>query len=203
MTYTAGIPLPTDIPANSQQQIANNFTVINTYLPTEHTGMNSGADLGKHRFITLKRNPAAPASVGNDIHLQQTENAGKWSVDAIDSAGVTKQVEMRTMLKPPVTANIPAGSGTRNVVDLATVGLGANCSGTIFLYDNLDFTRSIFTTFLMAGGQLYIPGGPGQMASGTVFTGFTHAGTMLRITVSSYPAGGTTVTVIISESRTI
>lgn len=204
MTYDSSIPEASHLPSIDQPNMKTNFRVINEQITLEHDALTTGTPNGKHKWVTLRQRTAPiPAPAGTDIILQQSISGGKWTLETLDSTSRYRHVPLRTMLKPPITAAIPAGSGTRNVVDLATIGIGANSSGTIFLYDNLNFRRSVFSTFVFAVGNLYIPVGSAQLTVGSTFAKLDSAGSILQLEVNSYPVGGTTVTVIITESRTV
>lgn len=211
MTYTAGIPLPTDIPANSQQQIANNFTVINTYLPTEHTGMNSGADLGKHRFITLKQqSPSAAAPTGTDILLQKALTGNKWYVETIDSTPAPAgPIHRHVPLRNYITVNIPNGPNAhQQLVNFATLGLGTGpdwTSGTILVYPVTvgQYTQHLFGTFTWDGANLYVSAESFRYSgAGAIFSAGLSSSTTPWLTCGTN--GGFTnrdVRIIITSSR--
>jgi hypothetical protein len=46
--YLPNIPLPTDTLADSQADIKDNFTLINTYIGVDHVAFNAAANQGKH-----------------------------------------------------------------------------------------------------------------------------------------------------------
>ncbi len=68
MAYNANIPQPADQLKNSQPQILGNFQEINTAFNVNHVGFNV-ADEGKHKFLQMPRQGAAPTTAATDIGL--------------------------------------------------------------------------------------------------------------------------------------
>lgn len=61
MSFTANVPAPTDKLSQSQKDILNNFTAINTYFGTDHVNFTSSSNIGQHNQITfLGTFPGAP-----------------------------------------------------------------------------------------------------------------------------------------------
>jgi hypothetical protein len=61
MAYNQNIPQATDALAQSQQDILNNFLANYNAFNVNHVTFNAGADMGKHKWITLPvQNPSPP-----------------------------------------------------------------------------------------------------------------------------------------------
>jgi hypothetical protein len=203
MVYLPGIPNATDIPSNSQPQIKENFTQLNTQFSVEHVAFNAASGNGQHLGITLPPNPAGlafPAGTNWQIRHDSTGVApnNKESIDVIAPGPKYFPIPLRHTYTAIV---IPANTANINLLDLATANLGANASGTLHLYDATSPGRSIFTTFVWLSGTAYLPGTSGQLVSSNSWQYFAMAGTVLRLhTNGSNPAGSGTL--IITESRT-
>lgn len=66
MSYNANIPQATDVPANSELLMLNNFTAINSFVNVNHGPFNSTNE-GKHKFVSL-----VPQSVYPTILVTET-----------------------------------------------------------------------------------------------------------------------------------
>lgn len=65
MAYNQLIPAATDALAQSQQDIQNNFLSNYNAFNVNHVTFNAGADMGKHKWITLPvQNPSPPIAFG-------------------------------------------------------------------------------------------------------------------------------------------
>lgn len=75
MTYTPGIPAPTDRPSVSQGQIRTNFTQLNTIFADNHYAFNDAtvALRGKHRTVILQQQAADPATTAQQGALYTKE----------------------------------------------------------------------------------------------------------------------------------
>jgi hypothetical protein len=63
MPYYPGIPLPTDVPAQSQPQILANFTQIDASFDVNHVALNAAMNTGMHTLVQLPASAAAHAGV--------------------------------------------------------------------------------------------------------------------------------------------
>lgn len=63
MAYNQDIPAATDALAQSQQDIQNNFLSIYNAFNINHVTFNAGADMGKHKWITLPKQNSTPPIV--------------------------------------------------------------------------------------------------------------------------------------------
>lgn len=68
MAYNNNIPQPNDAISVSQGDILNNFAAISTFVNVNHVDFN-GADQGKHKWVTMPVQGAAPATGGGEIAL--------------------------------------------------------------------------------------------------------------------------------------
>lgn len=73
--YNATIPQATDIPAQSQPQLLANFDAINLIVDINHYTFNAGANAGKHKFLQLPVQVAAPAIAATELGLYTLLNA--------------------------------------------------------------------------------------------------------------------------------
>lgn len=199
------IPNPGDIPAQSQQDLFNNFNELNTQIGTEHTALNAAANLGKHKYTTMVRNPTDPLPVGDDIIIRQGFVGGKWSLETRDKNNVFRHIPLRSVH----TFALPAGGNTTPTVDFSTLGFGAGpdfTSGTIHVYPvtGVHKNQQMFTMFTWDGATLFVPNNKDSQlyynGVGAVWKGMDSGGTVLRLTTSGGWAADT-VHVIITESR--
>lgn len=203
MSYDPTIPKAVDRPSASQGALLINFGQLNTQFGVEHSSLRVGPGNGdgKHKYITLKQSPGAPAPAGNDVVLTQEVAFSHQYLKTVNSGGSSRYIPQ---IKNQFTAiNIP-GSQTVNLIDFATIEVD-HTSGTIFVYDQGNPSRSIFTTFFYTPGSLFIPGvAPdynGQLRSGTttyLFRNLEAAGSVLQLKITA--AYNNTVTTIITMS---
>lgn len=69
MSYNNNIPQSNDRPSDSQSDLLNNFSALKTYLDRNHVAIsNPGAvpDEGKHKFLQMPEQGAAPATLANE-----------------------------------------------------------------------------------------------------------------------------------------
>lgn len=76
-TYTANIPQPGDIPAQSQDQMLQNFQEIRTVVSTDHVNFNL-TDKGKHKHVRFVQQTVAPTTTGTELSLY-TKNVASTS----------------------------------------------------------------------------------------------------------------------------
>ena len=197
MAYKNTIPAAGDIPSQSQSEILENFAQLETQIGTEHTLLTAAIGNGKHKFVTLVQNPAAPLPTGTEMVLTQEVGGTKTYLQVHNStAGATGQwvLPMRRIIN---AAPVGAPAGLYNIYDFAASGLGAFHAGTIQVYDNTAFQRQVFACYVYAGGALTVSGA--QMNGGSArFLGLTQAGSNLVLDAGAGVA--TTVHIIITES---
>jgi hypothetical protein len=74
MPYSNAIPQPTDTPSTSQPQLLANFQAIQTAFEINHVAFNTG-DEGKHKWVSLPQQTAAPATAASEIALYGINSA--------------------------------------------------------------------------------------------------------------------------------
>jgi len=73
MPYSDQIPQPTDVLRNSQNDLLNNFQSILPAFELNHITFND-AGAGKHKFITMPEQSAAPATGANELGMYSKES---------------------------------------------------------------------------------------------------------------------------------
>lgn len=68
MPYNANIPQPGDIPAQSQSQLLANFQEISTLIGVNHVNFGAAGE-GKHNFVTMPVQGAAPVTLAGELAL--------------------------------------------------------------------------------------------------------------------------------------
>ena len=196
MTYIPTIPGPDNIPSQSQGAMQTNFAQANSQFGQEHDAFDSAAADGFHKWVTLQyfKPPGppspAPAATGTNVIISQPHTpVGNpyLQVDFGNALGYPNDF-YSIPLMASASVVLTGGTHTFNLVDFTAFGgVGSPLlpqTGTIFVYDNAKPTRSIFTTFVYVGGSIEIPGGAGQLISGSVLTGLTSSGSILQMTGS-------------------
>lgn len=72
MSYTTGIPRSGQSLGNSRPQVQGNFDYINTAFAINHVAFNSSG-VGKHKFLQMPEQSAAPATIANEGALYTKE----------------------------------------------------------------------------------------------------------------------------------
>lgn len=75
-SYTPNIPQPSDIPAQSQDQILQNFQTINTFYGVNHVPLTNGtaaADAGIHTFVNMKPQTSDPSTAQGGAVYTKTD----------------------------------------------------------------------------------------------------------------------------------
>lgn len=75
MAYQPNIPLPTDLLKNSQADIQANFTSNSVAFNQNHVDFND-AGAGKHKFLQMPEQVAAPITAANEMGLYTKEEGG-------------------------------------------------------------------------------------------------------------------------------
>lgn len=68
MPYNNNIPLATDVISASQQQLLDNFAALQQLFELNHVNFNQAAQ-GKHKWLTMPSQVAAPATLAGEIAL--------------------------------------------------------------------------------------------------------------------------------------
>jgi len=132
MTYNPSIPQPTDFISDSQPQILNNFTALNSVFSRNHVAFDVATNSGNHKFVELRNTAAIPAPI-------PALNAGEGTIytKMISSVSQLFYTDDASGNEYQLTRDIPAsfslfGTNTNNY----------NASGANF-----------------TGGWSYLPGG--------------------------------------------
>ncbi len=93
MAYNANIPQPTDIQAQSQVDLLNNFQAIGVWVNIDHVDFSS-VDQGKHKKVTFPVQAPAPAFAAGEIGLYNLLSpiTGVNQLFIVNSAGATTEV---------------------------------------------------------------------------------------------------------------
>lgn len=176
MVYLPTIPAANDKPAQSQSEIQENFTQLNSQFLTEHVAFNAAADNGQHKFVTLKRSAGVPPVGTNMVIAQALTPAGNPYVQALNSTTI---FSIPLVYTTPANIAIP-GAGTNNLFDFAALGFVPQV-GTLLVYDVNTTNRTILSPFVYVGGVLETPGTTGQLKSGGELLRFDSVGSMLQL----------------------
>jgi hypothetical protein len=82
MTYNASIPPATEYLSDSQPQILENFSQLNTLFAINHVTFDAVAasDRGKHTFISFVEQAADPSTAANELALYTKDLSGSPAV---------------------------------------------------------------------------------------------------------------------------
>ena len=75
-TYFPSIPQPTDNPSDSQSLILSNFEALNNAVSRNHTPMSDTANSGKHEFLQMPQQTAAPSTGADEGGLFTKDVSG-------------------------------------------------------------------------------------------------------------------------------
>lgn len=75
MAYNSNVPNSTDRINTTQQPIKDNFVQIETSFEANHIDLNAGANTGKHKFVQMPEQGAAPATALNEGALYTKESS--------------------------------------------------------------------------------------------------------------------------------
>lgn len=78
MVYNASIPNSSDLLSNSQPQLLENFSQLNTIFQENHVAFDdaTAADRGKHTFLSMIDQVAAPTTAINELALYGKATGG-------------------------------------------------------------------------------------------------------------------------------
>ena len=145
MPYNASIPQPTDQMSQSQQDLLDNFTEINTFVTVDHVAFN-GANQGQHAKVTL---PILAAPVfpnpGTDIGLYNA--AGVTST--LSEGYVHKHIAGPAAIEVPFTESVLGSNATP-----ATSGWTYLPSGILMKWGNAVTINGTTNINMNAGGDL-------------------------------------------------
>ena len=173
MVYLPTIPAANDKPAQSQSEIQENFTQLNSQFLTEHVAFNAAADNGQHKFVTLRRSAGVVPVGDNMVIAQALTPAGNPYVQALNATSIFS-------IPLVYTTTVAVLVGTSNLIDFAALGLVPQ-AGTLFVYDTATVNKTILSPFVYDGVGVVTPGTTGQLISGGDLLRFVYAGTVLQL----------------------
>lgn len=122
------IPLVGQNLANTRDNIRNNFTFIDNGFAVNHVELNSGADSGKHKFVTMPEQGSSPATLVNEMAMFTRQSPDSSQTEACirrESNGTVYEFTIATRAQNGWT-RLPSGIimlwGFRN----ANLNAGAN-----------------------------------------------------------------------------
>ncbi len=135
MPYTANIPLLTDTLDVSQGDLNNNFQQLDTSFGIDHVNFSdAGGDTGKHNFITMVNQTAAPTIAGQETALYQRDVSTIPRLFFIERGGTDRQMSGSVVIQTdPPDANTSGETmlfggvgikwGTRTIAASTTVAI--------------------------------------------------------------------------------
>ena len=160
MVYTVDIPQPTDDPSQSQGQILGNFQGINTLVNVNHVDFDE-ADEGKHKFLQMPEQAAAPATAANEAGLFAQESSltavtelvfrRESSGTEIEFTGLLANTNGWTRLPSGILLKWGSGSGSGAVTVVfptgATIPAFSNVFSAQVSVEDSSGTPNTFATF--------------------------------------------------------
>lgn len=148
MTYNPSIPQSTDRPSDSQGQLLNNFTALNTIFDQEHVTFNATADNGEHRKITFNDVLGADPGLADpkaSLYTKTVAGDSELFYEKYDNVATANQINQLTNLA--VTSGVRHGGTQRTILTpfgfRITMGSTAAFSGT-----STDNYITAFTTVI-------------------------------------------------------
>lgn len=199
MAWLPTKPAAGDKLKNSQSDIQNNFTEIDTSFSVNHEQIGSGADQGKHKFVTLTKQTSDPSKSGDELILfdKTATTAGFAAVRTLfirkNSAGDRQFIPLTNGTS--FTDNEISDVNSRNTGGFAFLGTGLCIK---FGNVTLDFAKAGATASPLdndSEGEYDIPigssyTGPDFKVSGTSLK-VIYASAQLSYPGDSLPFGGT------------
>ncbi len=120
MTYRVGIPQSADRPSDSQSQIADNFTQLNSIFGQEHVEFNATLDNGEHKKVTLN------APLGSDpgladpkasLYTKTVSGDSELFFEKFDNAATANLVSQMTNLPIVNFVNTGTAGGNGDFID--------------------------------------------------------------------------------------
>lgn len=191
MVYLPSIPAANDKPAQSQSQIQQNFTQLNTQFGVEHVAFDAATANGQHKSITLQKIVAGAATGTNVVISQSLTPVGNPFIKADFGPTAPLTGDFYSIpLMASALKNIAGGTATFILVDFGAAGLKlVPQTGNIFVYNDSSRDRTIFSPFVYVGGVLTVPGSAGQLRSGSQLTKLNSAGSVLTLETTASIAG--------------
>lgn len=134
MAYNSAIPIVTDTGPQSAVDIRNNFQAIDTVNSVNHVDFNAG-DQGKHKFLQMPEQAAAPATLANECALYSKVSPSsataalffrnESSGDEVEVTGATKAVDGWAYLPSGIIMKWGSGTVAAASPDTETFPVGA------------------------------------------------------------------------------
>lgn len=179
MTYNPNIPQATDLISNSQAQILENFSQLNTQFGIDHAALTTGD--GVHKKVSLINQGSDPAIPGaaNSVLYTKTANGGPqlYFENGTASPSVVQLTVQKTSV-PSVAAAPDQGVSFLPGGQLIQWGKSTT-NATVFpvAFNAAPTINPVITvTMLSAANQTF--GGVVSAASNTGFTVQNNAGTL-------------------------
>lgn len=110
MSYLPGIPLATDKPSQSQGQIKDNFTALNTIFGINHVKFDAATGNGEHTLVTINDVQAAdPGAVDPKSALYTKDVSGIPQLFFQNSASVSQLSGLASVAGSPGYVTFPGG----------------------------------------------------------------------------------------------
>lgn len=125
MAFLPNKPAASDKLKNSQPDIKNNFTEIDTSFSVNHETIGSGADEGKHKFVTYTLQTVDPPETGSELVLFNR-------VPATPAIGISRALFIRKS-SAGNRQFVPITSGTATLNTAFSDAAGSNIHAFVFL----------------------------------------------------------------------
>jgi hypothetical protein len=162
MSYQSNIPLGTDEPSASAAEFRTNFGQIATLVAVNHEAFNTG-DAGKHKFLQMPDQSAAPATAANEgalytksvtgatqLFFREESNGAERQVtgaftaatngEAILPGGLTFKWGSSTTVGTSVTITFPTAFSSATYVVLLT----SNSAGATTIFSSSSVAAASF-----------------------------------------------------------
>lgn len=176
--FDPSVPQSGDRPSNSQAQLLNNFTQLNTVFDVDHVTFNAATGRGEHNKVTLNSVIADPglADPKCSLYIKTVAGDSELFFEKYDNTAVANLVQQMTNLVVTTVANGGTAGGNISYVDTPW-GLRFLWGLTNAFSGNRTIIGPVGTTSIL-NYQL-----TGNVASGTrnPINGGTLAGTTLTV----------------------
>ncbi len=142
------IPLPSDVPSQSQAALLENFNQLNNQFGTEHTALTAGALNGQHNFVTLqpKTPPFAPVPAAGQAIVYNSNTATNVNNRFIGVRRPGQDYDVPVCITVLHKA-IGALGGTYNLFSFNPTTHGS-LAGYVIVYDESFYRRTIMSPFV-------------------------------------------------------
>jgi len=118
MTFLPGIPLPGDKPSQSQGQLRNNFTALNTVFAEDHLAFNA-VNAGEHKKITFNSVIADPglADPKCSLYIKTIAGDSELFFENFDVGGATNVVRQVSNITRTTVGSLNAIRNVSGVIN--------------------------------------------------------------------------------------